>query len=197
VTPTSGIEVSCAWTKGGGSDKTKIQTKIGSYPTDNNDGTTVYFGNKATCNVTNLIPGTSYYFRAWGESAGNYSSSYAQDMATTLAQNVEPKPSVETPGGWFQNPTTGRITKLPFYADFNRLFDSYSIPNTTGWVIVAILMSALLGLGVLSLTGRIWMSLAVSGASVVLWSWMEILPLWIVLIPIIIGGSYAFIRSRV
>jgi len=79
-------QIDLSWTKGNGAQKTKIQRKEGSYPTDRNDGTQVYFDTGTSTPDTGLTPGTTYYYRAWSYVAGSeekWSDNYAEDFATT------------------------------------------------------------------------------------------------------------------
>lgn len=204
---TSGTDVSLAWIKGGGSDNTLIRFRTDVYPTTSADGTQAYLGGSSSVLVSNLTPGTTFYFSAWGESAEGYSSTYAQAIATTLAGTPITIPtSPETPTGWFQIPSTERITRLPGYAQINSLWDSFELPHTTGWTMLALLIAAILGVLVLSLfpkdytgsisAGGIWAALIASAFVCVASTWMGIISGWVLLIILVMEGTYAFIRSR-
>jgi hypothetical protein len=204
---TSGTEISLAWIKGGGSDNTLIRFRTDVYPTTSGDGTQAYLGVSSSVSVSNLTPGTTYYFSAWGESAEGYSASYVSAIATTLAGTPVTVPtSPETPTGWFQIPSTERITRLPGYAQINTFFDSYELPHTTGWTMLALFFAGLAGVLVLAKfprdytggisSGGIWAALIASSFICVASTWMGIISGWVLLIVLVIEGTYAFIRSR-
>jgi len=199
ATPISGTEIALTWVKGGGTDNTIIQMQQSAYPSSVLHGTTVYSGIESATTVTALTPGTTYYFRAWGEGAGNYSAGYTEDMATTLAGSpvVDP-PDDEEPDGWFQDPDHSGLENMPFYQQINNLFDSYGLPYTTGWALCALLLAAILGVLTLVLTnGNIWLAMTAGGSVLVGTMWIGLIPFWILLIYLVSVGGYAFIRSRV
>jgi len=77
VTNTS---VSVFWTKGAGSQKTKLLYKAGSYPTTYTDGIVGYFDTGTSVVIDKLELGTAYYFRAWAFVADDYWSSGYQEL---------------------------------------------------------------------------------------------------------------------
>ena len=199
ATPISGTEIALTWVKGGGTDNTIIQMQQNGYPANVFEGTTVYFGIESATTVTALTPGTTYYFRAWGEGDGSYSSGYTEDMATTLAGSVDDEvPDDEEPSGWFQTPDPSGLENMPLYDQMNDLYDSYGLPHSTGWALFALLLAALAGLLTLVLTnGNIWLAMTAAGTVLVGTMWVGLLPFWILLIYLTCVGAYAFIRSRV
>lgn len=195
---TSGTDISLSWIRGGGVDNTVIQMGTGAYPTSLSDGTRVYYGKSSSTAVSNLTPGTSYYFRAWSESADSFSADYAEDMATTLAGTPKTTPTEPTtPTNWFLTPDYTRLANAPFYDQVNSLWDAYELPHNTGWEGLALLIAALIGVIALTLSnGVIWIALIASGAVIVITSWMGMLPLWPILLIIVMGGGYAYIKAR-
>ena len=193
---TSGTEISLSWVKPSGGDNTRIQMKAGSYPANVNDGTTVYTAEGSSTTVGGRTPGTTYYFRAWSEAEGDFSANYTNAMTTTLAGavDVDPVPPDE-PGGWFSIPSTAGITNMPFYAQVNDLWDSFSLPHITGWVGLAIFLAALAA--VATMRGGMWMSLIAASFVIVVASWMLAIPFMLILLVFTIGGGYAWARSRV
>ena len=87
ATTASTTQIDLSWTKGDGAQKTKIQRKEGSYPSDKDDGTQVYFDTGTSKSDTGLSPDTTYYYRAWSEVSGSeqWSDNYAEASATTQA----------------------------------------------------------------------------------------------------------------
>jgi len=84
----SSNQIDLSWTKGAGAQKTKIQKKQGSYPTNRNDGTQVYFDTGTAISDAGLAPDTTYYYRAWSYvQAGEeqWSDNCAEDFSTTMS----------------------------------------------------------------------------------------------------------------
>ena len=80
-------QIELSWAKGSGAQNTKILRKQGSYPTNRDDGTEVYFGTGTTKSDTGLAPGTTYYYCAWSYVQGSeqWSDNHAQASATTTS----------------------------------------------------------------------------------------------------------------
>jgi hypothetical protein len=97
-------QIDLTWTKGDRADSTYIVAKKDSYPTDRDDGTNIYNGSEASKEHTGLAPNENWYYRAWSwnETGGKFSTTYAQDDATTTV-NRGPAFSSEYP----TNETTG------------------------------------------------------------------------------------------
>jgi hypothetical protein len=117
------------WVKGTGANTTRIQRTTGGYPTSVNDGITVYNLSGTQTEDTGLVPGTTYYYRAWSYSAWNtlsqWSDTYAS--ATTTTKNV-PILSNENP----LNGSTGIIlnTTLSIQVNHN---NGYQMNITWYW----------------------------------------------------------------
>ncbi|HUV45370.1 MAG TPA: M4 family metallopeptidase, partial [Dehalococcoidales bacterium] len=92
ATTANSTQINLSWTKGDGAQKTKIQRKEGSYPTNKDDGTQVYFDTGTSKSDTGLTPGTTYYYRAWSHVSGSeqWSDNYAEDSATTTGTGGQP-----------------------------------------------------------------------------------------------------------
>jgi len=101
-------QIDLSWTKGSGAEKTKIQREEGSYPTDRNDGTQVYFDTGTSTPDTGLTPGTTYYYRAWSYVQGSeqWSGNYTQASATTTAIEA---PTVTTSAATLVEETTATL----------------------------------------------------------------------------------------
>jgi len=78
-------QINLTWNKGQGADKTRIQAKIGSYPTNETDGTNIYEGTESYFNHTSIIENTAYYYRIWSlnDTNGLYSNLYDEAYDTT------------------------------------------------------------------------------------------------------------------
>lgn|GEM_PF-2794743 len=85
--PASTTQINLSWSKGGGAQKTKIQRKQASYPSNKDDGIQVYFDTGSSASDLGLAEGTTYYYRAWSYAQGSeqWSDTYAEASATTPA----------------------------------------------------------------------------------------------------------------
>lgn len=85
VTVVNTTKINLTWTMGEGAEKTIIRYQTGSYPTHVGDGDSAYLGTDLYTDITSLTPGTTYYFRAWGnDQDSEYSSfSYANGTGAT------------------------------------------------------------------------------------------------------------------
>jgi hypothetical protein len=92
-------QINLSWAKGDGAQKTKIQRKQGSYPTNKDDGTQVYFGTGTSIPDTGLTPGTTYYYGAWSYVQGSeqWSDNFAQASATTESAGNNPPNTPSNP----------------------------------------------------------------------------------------------------
>jgi len=195
-----GTEINVSWTKGGGAHNTIVQMSMGSYPTTIEEGTRIYFDIGNNIIVGSLTPGMTYYFSGWSESDGTVSANYSTALATTLAGSPDDPvdPTLpDVPWGWFKAPSTARIQNAFFYDQVNNAFDAYHLPHTTGWTMLALLFAALMGVGVLTAThGNVWAALIAASFALIMGTWICVLPLWPLILVLLMGGGYAYIRSR-
>lgn len=145
-------------------------------------GTLVYFDDGASITHTGLTPGTTYYYSAWGESGGFYSDGYATAMATTLAY-VPPDgdmPTPPTPSTWFSAPDYTTMANVPFYDMVNWWADTFEMPRSTVWYIIAMIIVT--GAGVWAYAGlanhNVVMASVVVGVAITMFSFMKLIPLW-------------------
>lgn len=76
-----------SWNRSGGSERTLIRRKEGSYPISITDGTQVFFDYAETFEDSGLTADTTYYYRAWGwDLHSGYSSDYDELTITTLKE---------------------------------------------------------------------------------------------------------------
>lgn len=172
--------MSLTWAKGTGSVRTIIRAQIGTYPSNYTEGEQVYFGTQQTAAHTDLTPGTNYYYRAWGEDSGNWSASYAETMATTIAGgaagDVPDAPPV--PSFWFGSPDYTQMADFPLYTIINDAADEWSIPRNSFWLVLALSAAALLGLFVYSVSHSGLAALIVAMIAIGFMAASELLPLW-------------------
>ena len=89
---TGTTEIDLTWTKGSYATYTRIQRKIGSYPTNTGDGTMVYNGTLQTFSDTSLTEDLKYYYKAWSwnSTSGLWSSTNATISNTTWSNVLAP-----------------------------------------------------------------------------------------------------------
>lgn len=178
----SATTVSLAWVKGSGSSRTLIRYKIGAYPTSTTDGTQAYLDVETSKQVTGLSIGTTYYFIAWGETAGAYSSSNVTVMVTTLAGNSATtdisKPA--TPNNWFQAPDYTNMSNTPFYSIVNFAADAFAVPKGTLWYMCALFFCVAVGVFFYSTVGNanLFLSICAVGAMMLVCSAIKLVPMW-------------------
>jgi len=140
--------VSLAWIKGGNTTNTMLRYQVGTYPATNTSGVQVYFGSMSTATHTGLSPGTNYYYRAWGESSGNYTANYTEVMTTTPACGAagDTPDAPDMPTGWFGAPDCTNLENLPFYNIVNDMADEFGMPHTNFWLLIFLFAATLIGL---------------------------------------------------
>ncbi len=195
--PTS---ISLAWTKATGATDTLIRRKTGGYPTSITDGTLVYQGTGTSYEDTGLTSGTTYYYSAWGYSGAYYSASSTTLMVTTLASSAEEEgvTSVTTPDTWFQAPDYTNMSNWPFYEIANFAFDSFSLPRSTGWYIMALIFATACGIIFYSAfeNSNLFLSCGVVAVVMIFESMLKLVPLWNILPFAIVAITGIFVGER-
>ena len=97
--------IGLTWSSGDGAARTIVRGKIGSYPTDTEDGYLVYEGSAEECSDSGLQELTDYYYRAWSvvdDCLGQplLSDGNAQATATTGESPDTEVLVVELQAGW-------------------------------------------------------------------------------------------------
>ncbi len=199
----SATSVSLTWTKGTGSNKTLILLKKGSYPTSKTDGTQAYFDTKSSTVKTGLTSGTTYYVMAWGETSGLYSTANTTTMFTTVAGSSTDTTvaEIDTPPSndlWFQSPDYTNMQYMPFYEIVNFMLDSFEIPKSTGWYMLALLISVTIGIVFYSSLGNhnLFLSIMAVGAVIIGMSVLKLVPLWNIVPFAIIAVVGIFVGER-
>jgi hypothetical protein len=174
--------ISLSWVKSSGATRTLIRYKLGSYPTGTGDGTSIYFDTQTSYLHTGLTPGTTYYYMAWGESGGGYSTGNTTLMMTTLpaVAGNEDLPLPATPSLWFSAPDYTNMQNMPFYSIVNFFADSFEIPKSTMWYWLALTTCAAIGVLVYTTIGNynLIMTILVVGVSLVIGCFMKQIPMW-------------------
>jgi hypothetical protein len=180
--------ISLSWTKGTGASQTEVVFSSTGLPTSNTTGTIIYLNTGTTYTYTGLVAGHTYYFSAWGESAGAYSASYATLAVTTSAFTVESE-DIETPPlftEWFQTPDYTQLSNLePLYSAVNGVATALGTPTNNAWMGLITLIIVLVSLGIMMFAG--WFGGFVIGVFLTLGGVaIHILPAWYVFILILV-----------
>ena len=201
--------IGLSWVKESGSTNTLIRYKLGSYPTSLTDGILVYFDD-LTSVIHNsesamtlalhegLTPGTTYYYRVWGESGGVYSADNVTLIITTLAESEggDALPVPTTPTGWFSTPDETVWSAFPLYGVFNFFADSFEIPRPTFWYLLAIGLIVLAGAGIYRVSDKLLIATITVSFLLVIGSLMKLLPMWHVAPAIILAVAGIIVGER-
>jgi hypothetical protein len=196
--PLSSTEIALSWVNSGEPNtQTVIQRDLLTYPTDPIDGTRIYEGNADHMTDNNLLPGTTYYYRAWTQNTTSeaYSLCYDQDYATTLAGKAPPD-DVPMPPDWFQTPNCKIFEKLPVYSGITGMASGYQIPLNNFCLFLTLCGILTLSLGVWRLSKQGTIAMAASSVLIIVAAIAGVMPLWILLPAFILGGVALFIWYR-
>ena len=192
ATATGPTTVAVRWELAG--DQVGVFAKAGSYPVDRLDGEQVYFGTSTGVSHGNLVPGTTYYYRAWSWSeGGNWSESYSEDAATTPYTVTSELPgtadlgSPEMPDQWFQEPNGSALENWPGYDLVETAATESGIPSGSLWMIIALVLSAILGILTWSITKSPWLVIGAITVAIAMSSLMGPVPFWMVFIYLVIA----------
>jgi hypothetical protein len=144
----SSTSIVLTWNKDVSSPLTEIRYSPSTYPPTTADGVLVYLGPLSSATLSGLTIGTTYYFSAWGEGGGLFSTAKATTLGTTTAGTVTTYalPPTSTTSMWVAMPSELGLANFPLYSFFNWAFDAYSLPRASGWVILFILLTLILGM---------------------------------------------------
>jgi hypothetical protein len=188
-----------SWIRGAGSTTTYIRYATGGYPTATSDGTLVANSTESYYILSGLVPGTTYFFRAWGYSGGTFSPTSTTSIVTTAAGVVTPAtPALNytAPSTMYQNTTATGFATNPLAGIVENNADAYSMPETSVWIILALLLSVALGIWIYSASSNIILSLFAIGAGIAFSVLMGLLPLWILIVFIVLGLALVMVNSR-
>lgn len=189
-----------AWTKGLGSTTTYIRAKTGQYPTSLSDGVQVANITSATTTYSGLLTGTTYYFRAWGWSGGIYSTDNTTAMATTSAGSTTNTTTVASnttlPSSWYRNTTTTGFADNPVSPIVTSIYDAYEIPETTIWMLLAIILSMAVAIWIYSISSNLVLSAMALAAGIGFSAVMGLLPMWTLFAMIVFALAIIVISTR-
>jgi hypothetical protein len=195
----SGTTISLSWLIGSGASNTLVRGKAGSYPSSITDGTQVYFGAGGTATHSGLDEGTTYYYTAWGESGGGYSSTTAQTLGTTgIGTSETGLPATPSaPTSWWRDTDPTRLSGLPLYNEFNDVILGYGVQATTGWQFVFLSIVLLVTAAAFGATnGNVMVAGMTSAVLLFVFSMLRLMPLWVMGMALIISVSIAIVRER-
>jgi len=141
--------ITLVWSKGAGSTNTLVRYSQTDYPGVITDGKEAYFGSGNTYTLEELSSGKNYYFTAWGEDGGDYSSDFATFIMTTSATSATDIPDIDVPpepSRWFTTDYTAMSGMGLIYDGINAAIDVGRIPRATAWFWLAIILAFLAGL---------------------------------------------------
>jgi hypothetical protein len=137
-----------SWSKDPSSVLTEVKWSTSTYPNTTADGVLLYLGPLSSTVLTNVTIGTTIFFSAWGASGGLFSTAKAITLGTTTAGTVTIPPVVPTSptSMWIAMPSELGLINFPLYSYFNIAFDAYSMPRATGWVLLFMGLTLILGM---------------------------------------------------
>lgn len=195
----SGDSISLAWIRGTGATNTLLRAKAGSYPSSITDGTQVYLGAGGTATHSGLDSGTTYYYSAWGESGGAYSTNTATTLATTgISSEVTGLPATPSaPTNWWTDTNPSVLDGLPLYDDMCDVIDGYGMQQSAGWMFVFLSIVVLVGAAAFGATsGNVMVAGAATTVTIFTFSILKLLPMWMMGIVLLIFISVAVVRDR-
>lgn len=194
--------ISLTWSKGIGSTNTLVRYGQTVYPGATTEGTEAYFGPGSTYTLAGLTSGKTYYFSAWGETGGNYSTNYATLLMTTSASagGITPDMDVPTqPSRWFSPPDYTSMQGLGLIYDaLNSAMDCGRIPRETGWFLGAVGLALMAGLiAYLKLGKKLMIGMAVLTVGLAMGYFVRLVPWWLPLMTLILVIAFSMTHKQV
>ncbi len=193
--------ITLVWSKGAGSTNTMVRYSQTDYPESVTDGQEAYFGAGNTYKLEELESGKNYYFAAWGEDGGDYSSDYATFLMTTSAASSSTIPDMDVPdepSRWFTTDYTAMSGMGFIYDAINAAIDTGQIPRATAWFWLAIIMAFLAGLaGYLLLGHKLLIAMICVTVVLALEYFMQQVPWYIPLMTLILVIAFSSTHKEV
>lgn len=193
--------IAVSWVKGTGSNRTLVRYSTGSYPATTADGTMAYLNTGSSIQINGTIPGTTYYFSAWGETAGLYSAGHATTLATTLAYPAVTGAKVETPpsnSSFTQTPDESGVQTMPLLPGLiSANATAFAVPENMLWYFIWSIIS--IGIGIILYNkGHFNIALAILMTAVMFGAGasMGLTMLWIVAGFLIVACGFVFFGDR-
>jgi hypothetical protein len=165
----------------------------------NVDGDQVYFDLYTSTLHTPLVPGTTYYYKAWGESHGTYSTANVTFMITTLpaVAIAIPLPTPTTPTEWYQVPNYAGMSAMPFYGLVNWWADTFEIPRATLWSMAGLFICMFFGILIFGISKKLLIADISIIALMIFVANMGLTSMWFILPFGIIGFACLALGERI
>ena len=193
--------VSLSWVRGVGATNTLIRGKLGAYPSSTSDGVLVYLGTGNTATHDDLVEGRTYYYSAWGESGGGYSTNYTTVLASTgiassTVTEVPDNPSA--PSTWWTTIDVTRLDGLPLYDEFDGVITDYGVQAATAWTFIILAIVLVITAATFGATdGNIMVTGLAAAFLMLAFSLLHLLPMYFMGISIVMFISLASVRERI
>lgn len=194
----SGGDITLSWTKPAGATNTMVRYALDDFPPTTADGEEIYLDTGNNYTQEGVTAGITYYYSAWGESGGNYSTNPDTTLITTLPAGYggSDLEGASQPTGWYQAPNYTNLSNLGFFYDaVNNMADDISMPRATAWLLLVMTLACAAGLLLYWRTRNQFAALGGSGVIVVFGYFQEIAPLWM-LIALIIAAVGIMVTKR-
>jgi hypothetical protein len=195
----SGEEIFLSWTPAESYSQSEIRYKTGGYPTSHSDGTLAYQGDNRYYSLTGLTPGTTYFFGVWGYTPpATYSGGWYSGVATTLMLTGGVSPVFEggTPSNWISAPDESKLSNLPIYGLFNSVAGDIGMPEGNLWMMLGMAVVVAIGALAYKMTGSVLMALFTVLLIMTGMTAMEVLPTWVILGYVMLGGGYIYAAQK-
>jgi hypothetical protein len=193
--------ITLVWSKGAGSTNTLVRYSQTDYPGTITEGTLAYFGAGNTYTAGNLSSGKNYYFTAWGEDGGDYSSDFATFIMTTSAASSTNIPDIDVPpqpSRWFTTDYTAMSGMGFIYDGINAAIDTGRIPRATAWFWLALGLAFLAGLiGYLLLGHKLLIAMICLTVVLALEYFARQVPFWMPLMTLILVIAFSTTHKEV
>jgi hypothetical protein len=193
--------ITLVWSKGAGSTNTLVRYSQTDYPETITDGIEAYFGAGNTYILEGLSSGKNYYFTAWGEDGGNYSSDFATFIMTTSARSATDIPDIDVPSQpsrWFTTDYTAMSRLGILYDSINAVVDTGRIPRATAWFWLALGLAFLAGLlGYLMLGHKLLIAMICMTVVMALEYFAQQVPFWMPLMTLVLVIAFSTTHKEV
>lgn len=195
------------WVRASSANTTVIQYRTDTYPTTPNDGTNTYNGTGFQCTVSGLVAGQIYYFSAWGQSGGTYSTTVAHLAMSTLATSILsgntsgnkvtlPTPTVSA--NMNQNPDSSSFNLEPFtsiISYFNTGTGGLGMPVNNVWEVIFVGFVVVGGVATYTKIRNFFVAFSVVFVLTIFGVGLHLMQGWLVGVEIFIGmGVWAIER---
>jgi len=161
----------------------------------------MYLGTGNTATHDDLVEGRTYYYSAWGESGGGYSTNYTTVLASTgiassTVTEVPDNPSA--PSTWWTTIDVTRLDGLPLYDEFDGVITDYGVQAATAWTFIILAIVLVITAATFGATdGNIMVTGLAAAFLMLAFSLLHLLPMYFMGISIVMFISLASVRERI